>query len=182
MKAKNPMHMLRTAAISLSLLGGLNLAVAQDSKSLSGPKPDQAGADSSMAKPQPQPGQPQGTTTGDLLKVPGVEHAAKHNQQTAEKDALPILAWTLGLQDEQAKALGNVLNEKATTGAGGNGNVEGLTPAVTEVVPDSIELSAMPSGVVQQMPAAQSYKYGRIGEQAVIVDPISRAIVGVLSR
>jgi hypothetical protein len=186
-------NFLRAAAITLSLLGAAGLAAAQP---LTPPHPDQAGADTSMAVPQPVPGQPD----SDQVKVmpsgfnpaeftPGLpsarKDAAQFNPGVWERDKQPVLAWTLGLSDKQRSAMLQTImgDSAATIVSGGNANaakVEGVTPAIGEVVPDSVELYPLPASVTAQMPNAQPYKLARIGNDLVLVDPNNHAIVAVL--
>jgi hypothetical protein len=188
-------HMLRTTAIALALLGTAGFAMAQqDTKPASGPSPDQSGADSSMAAPQPAPGQPAPAgampsgpaTVNAPPKIPSAQNdTALFNPAVAEKDKQPTVAWTLGLNDEKNRALlQTILSDKAAAPAsGGNpGKVEGLTPAPGERVPASLALNPLPGSAASQMPNAQQYKFARLGNDVLLVDPNTRAIVAVLKN
>lgn len=186
--------MLRITAIALALLATAGLAMAQqDSKPASGPTPDQSGADSSMAAPQPAPGQPAsagGMPSGPATvnappKIPSAQNdTAQFNPAVAEKDKQPTVAWTLGLNDEKNRALlQTILADKAATPAsGGPAKVEGVTPAPGERVPASLALNPLPAGAASQMPDSQQYKVARAGNDVLLVDPITRAIIAVLKN
>ncbi|MDQ2953707.1 MAG: DUF1236 domain-containing protein [Pseudomonadota bacterium] len=186
--------MLRITAIALALLATAGLAMAQqDSKPASGPTPDQSGADSSMAAPQPAPGQPAsagGMPSGPATvnappKIPSAQNdTAQFNPAVAEKDKQPTVAWTLGLNDEKNRALlQTILGEKAATPASGNpAKVEGVTPAPGERVPASVALNPLPGGAASQMPNAQQYRLARLGSDVLLVDPNTRAIIAVLKN
>lgn len=189
-------HMLRTTAIALALLCTAGLAMAQqDTKPASGPTPDQSGADSSMAAPQPTPGQPASAgampsgstpTVNAPPRIPSAQNdTALFNPTVAQKDKQPTVAWTLGLNDEKNRALlQTILSDKAATPASGSnpGKVEGLTPALGERVPASLALNPLPASAASQMPNAQQYKFARLGSDVLLVDPNSRAIVAVLKN
>jgi uncharacterized protein DUF1236 len=190
------MHLLRTAAFALALLGTAGLAMAQqDTKPASGPTPDQSGADSSMAAPQPAPGQPAPAgampsgstpTVNAPPRIPSAQNdTALFNPAVAQKDKQPTIAWTLGLNDEKNRALlQTILSDKAAMPASGNNpaKVEGLTPAPGERVPASLALNPVPGSATSQMPNAQQYKFARLGNDVLLVDPNTRAIVAVLKN
>ena len=189
-------HVLRTTLIALALLGAAGVAIAQqDSKPTSGPTPDQSGADSSTAAPQPAPGQPApagGMPSGPATvnappKIPSAQNdTAQFNPAVAEKDKQPTVAWTLGLNDEKNRALLQTIlsDNKAPAAASGSnpGKVEGLIPAIGERVPGSVALNPLPQSAASQMPNAQQYKFARLGNDALLVDPNNRAIVAVLKN
>jgi hypothetical protein len=188
-------HELRITAITLALLGTVGYAIAQqDTKPATGPHPDQSGADSSMAAPQPAPGQPAsaaGTTSDPATKnaparIPSAQNdTAQFNPAVAEKDKQPIFTWTLGLDDQKNRALlQSVLADKAAAPASGSNpaKVEGLTPATGERVPASLALNPLPGGAASQMPNAQQYRFARLGNDILLVDPNTRAIIAVLKN
>ena len=187
-------HMLRATAIALALLATAGLAIAQQAtKPASGPTPDQSGADSSMAAPQPAPGQPApagGMPSGPATvnappKIPSAQNdTAQFNPAVAEKDKQPTVAWTLGLNDEKNRALlQTILVDKAATPASGSpAKGEGVTPAPGERVPASLALNPLPGSAASQMPNAQQYKVARLGNDVLLIEPNSRAIVAVLKN
>jgi len=187
-------HKLRITAVALALVGTAGLALAQqDTKPASGPTPDQSGADSSMAAPQPVPGQPapaggmpsSPATVNAPPKLPSAQNdTAQFNPAVAAKDKQPTVAWTLGLNDGKNRALlQTILADKAATPASGSpAKVEGVTPAPGERVPASLALSPLPGGAASQMPNAPQYKLVRLGNDVLLVDPNTRAIIAVLKN
>ena len=185
-------HMLRTTAIALTLLCTAGFAMAQqETKPASGPTPDQSGADSSMAAPQPTPGQPASAgampsgpaTVNAPPRIPSAQNdTARFNPAVAEKDKQPTVAWTLGLNDDKNRAmLQSIVTASAASGSN-PAKIEGLTPAPGERVPASLALNPLPGTAASQMPNAQQYKFARVGNDLLLVDPNTRAIVAVLKN
>ena len=71
----------------------------------------------------------------------------------------------------------------ATPATGSNpAKIEGLTPAPGERVPASLALNPLPGPIANQMPNAQPYKFARVGNDILLVDPITRGVVAVLKN
>lgn len=55
-------------------------------------------------------------------------------------------------------------------------------PVVGTVVPDNIELEAMPKTIVELAPKTEPFRLARVINQVVIVDPQTRRVVEVIAR
>ncbi len=58
----------------------------------------------------------------------------------------------------------------------------GIAPTVGAELPPSLELYMLPDTVLAEIPAAKQYKYTRIQDKVVLVDPTNMRIVDVLSE
>jgi Protein of unknown function (DUF1236) len=71
----------------------------------------------------------------------------------------------------------NIANEKAQTIAGD------LRLSVGSTVPDSLTLNAMPIAVKDQIGLLKDFKFAKlIGDNILIVDPVSRKIVDIITK
>ena len=116
-------------------------------------------------------------------KIPSAQNdTAQFNPAVAAKDKQPTVAWTLALNDEKNRAMLQSI-VTATPASGSNpAKIEGLTPAPGERVPASLALNPLPGPVANQMPNAQPYKFARVGNDILLVDPITRGVVAVLKN
>jgi len=116
-------------------------------------------------------------------KIPSAQNdAARFNPSVAERDNQPTLAWTLGLNEEKNRAQ---LHSIVTGGApaGNNpGKIEGLTPALGERVPLSVALNPVAGSAASKLPNVEQYKFARVGNDVLLVDPLTRAMVAILKN
>jgi Protein of unknown function (DUF1236) len=100
---------------------------------------------------------------------------AKFDADVAARDRVPIMARPLPLSAEQKQQIyDSVMNSQlpaAKTDA---------TPAT--ILPPTVELSALPSGMEEQIPAVRGYKYVKLQDKVLIVDPANRVVVGEIKR
>lgn len=192
---------MRGAAIALALLGSVGLAFAQSSPIK--PDPSQSGADPSMAKPntpssdaaplaQPKapvvnPESTVGLAPADQpinnanpsvagQKLPSAqEDTAAHNASVFEHDKQPTLTHTFNFTKEQKQQI-----SQALAGAKSASAKPGFEVKETSVLPESVELAPVPDSIGQQMPWVKPYKYVKLDNKILLVDPNYPVVVSVI--
>jgi hypothetical protein len=96
--------------------------------------------------------------------------------ENARSDDLPILAHQFPLTDEQKKKIAaSVARATATT--------EGaLKVGVTQVLPRGIELHDFPADANAAVPGADRYRYVKLSDRLLIVDPLFGTVVGEIGK
>lgn len=84
----------------------------------------------------------------------------------------------LGLTDAQKQTiLISVTNQNFKNEAPPN-----FQPIVGAIVPETVELEAMPKTIVTLAPTTEPFRLARVVNQVVIVDPQTRRVVEVISK
>jgi hypothetical protein len=125
--------------------------------------------------PHGNPG-PTGDTTSHAPIGSGPETMpAKFDPNVAARDRVPIMARPLPLSAEQKQQIyDSVMNTQlpaAQTDA---------SPAT--ILPPTVELSALPGGMEDRIPALRGYKYVKLPDKVLIVAPANRVVVGKIER
>ncbi len=55
-------------------------------------------------------------------------------------------------------------------------------PVVGTIVPENVELEAMPKTIVELAPKTEAFRLARVVNQVIIVDPQTRRVVEVISK
>ena len=84
----------------------------------------------------------------------------------------------LDLTDAQKQAiLISVTNQNFKNEAPPN-----FQPVVGTIVPENVELEAMPKTIVELAPKTEAFRLARVVNQVIIVDPQTRRVVEVISK
>jgi hypothetical protein len=131
-----------------------------------------------------QPQSPASTPSGDVQPVPGAMPGSDTvpsamSAKNAADDKLPTLAYTFkGLTGDQRRAIYQTITGKTLSGA-----PPSAAPAaeVSRELPTSVELAAIPGEVTAQIPQTTGYEYAMVGDTLLLVSPVNRVVVGVIS-
>jgi hypothetical protein len=156
-----------TAAAWLSAGGGV-LAVEPQQAGSEPPPP--SGASAADTHPAAD-AHPQGPIGSGPQTMP-----AKFDESIAQRDRIPIMARPLPLSDDQKRQIyAAVMNN-------GQGSVGHTAAEPATILPASVELAALPSGLEDQIPAVRGYKYVKLQDKVLLVSPASRVVVGEIDR
>jgi hypothetical protein len=174
-------------AAALSLLGALMVVLTATAQT------NQPGQDPNEAVQNP--GAPQGETqpagsepphanpgpTGDATTHTPIGAGpetmpAKFDENVAARERIAIMARPLPLSDEQKRQIySSAMNDTQVA-------VTQTTAEPATILPTWIELSALPSGLEDQIPAVRDYKYVKLQDKVLLVLPESRVVVGEVAR
>ena len=182
---------LHYGVIALALLGSTVLATAQENKA------PQNSADEALVKSAPEakdaPQAPPQTTLAPQASQPGLNAAgpvlvdgkltaagadtqdepAKFSAKNDGIDNLPIMAYPLSLTDEQKRAIYQRVSE-------GQAPVSTITAKPSEQIPALTKLEELPSDLV--VPAIADYKFLRLQDKVLLVNPRESIVVGEISK
>jgi hypothetical protein len=101
---------------------------------------------------------------------------AKFDENVAARDRIAIMARPLPLSDEQKRQIySSAMNDPQVP-------VAQTTAEPATILPAWVELSALPSGLEDQIPAVRGYKYVKLQDKVLLVVPESRVVVGEVAR
>jgi hypothetical protein len=191
---------LRYGVIALTLLGGTALALAQE-------KSQQNTADETLTNRAPSQGAPQGNEakqdaqphTGPQMAIPG--HQSLATDQVFQDGKLVAPGAPQGTQDEPAKfSAKNDADDKTPTMAW----PPALTAAQKQAIYNSIgngpapivasdakpadkfnawtEYQDLPPEVADRIPFVRDYKYVRLQDKILLINPRERIVVGEISK
>lgn len=112
-----------------------------------------------------EPGAPQGTQ----------DEPAKFSAKNDRIDNLPIMAYPLAITDEQRKAIFQRLSQ-------GNGPVSNITAKLSEQVPATLALEELPQDMRASMPSVGDYKFLRLTDRILVVNPRESVVVGEITN
>ncbi len=182
---------LHYGVIALALLGSTVLATAQENKA------PQNSADEALVKSAPEakdaPQAPPQTTLAPQASQPGLNAAgpvlvdgkltaagagtkdepAKFSAKNDGIDNLPIMAYPLSLTDEQKRAIYQRVSE-------GQAPVSTITAKPSEQIPALTKLEELPSDLA--VPAIADYKFLRLQDKVLLVNPRESIVVGEISK
>jgi hypothetical protein len=185
--------LLQTSALALTFLGGLGIAVAQQSPSPGAqPREQQEQQEKAQQTPSGQMGKEEPSShapastpqqnavfLNGVLAVPGAPTdsdtaPAKFSQKNAADDKLITAAYTFKLlTDEQRQAIYQALKDQP---AGKVSNAE-----IGTELPSSVELHAMPDELARGVPQTKDYQYAVANNRVLLVSPSTRFVVGVFT-
>jgi hypothetical protein len=99
--------------------------------------------------------------------------------KNAADDKLPTSAYTFKeLTGDQRRAIYQTITGKTLSAA-----PPSAAPAaeVSRELPTSLELAAIPGEVTAQIPQTTGYEYAMVGDKLLLVSPVNRVVVGVIS-
>lgn len=111
------------------------------------------------------PGAPQGTQ----------DEPAKFSAKNDKLDHLPTLAYPIALTDEQKRAISQQLSQ-------GSAPVSTLTAKVTDAVPATLVLQELPAEMAASMPAVSDYKFLRLSDRILVINPRESVVVGEIAN
>jgi hypothetical protein len=101
---------------------------------------------------------------------------AKFDESIAARDRIPIMARPVPLSDDQRRRLYDTIMSNASIK---------VTPTDADpatILPGAIELSELPSGMADDIPAIRGYKFVKLQDRVLLVAPANRVVVGEISR
>ena len=101
---------------------------------------------------------------------------AKFDENVAARDRIAIMARPVPLSDDQRRRLYDAIMNNASVP---------VTPTDADpatILPSSVELSELPSGMAEDMPAIRGYKFVKLQDKVLLVEPANRVVVGEVSR
>ena len=189
---------LRAGGIALALCAGLGFAAAQNN-----PPQDQnaqpAGPPAAEQKPVPSPRlptqppgmeadnakptmlQPEHSATPSTIagQVPGATPQTMPSTISADnaaKDKLPTIAFQLPLTAEQKSKIAASLAQASVAPVGQ------IEATVAQSLPSGVMLQEFSGQVKAEIPAAADYKYVKLSDRVLIVDPPNWTVVGEIKK
>ena len=189
---------LRTGGIALALCAGMGFAAAQNN-----PPSDQnqqpSGPPAAEQKPVPAPRlptqppgmeadnakptmlQPEHSATPDKVAepVPGATPQTMPSTVSADnaaKDKLPTIAFQLPLTDEQKSKIAASLAKASVAPVGT------IQANVAQSLPSDVMLQQFPADATAAVPDVSRYKYVKLPDRVLIVDPPNWTVVGEITK
>jgi hypothetical protein len=126
--------------------------------------------------PHANPGPTGDATTHAPIGAGPETMPAKFDENVAARDRIAIMARPLPLNDEQKRQIySSVMNDTQVP-------VTQTTAEPATILPAWVELSALPSGLEEQIPAVRGYKYVKLQDKVLLVLPESRVVAGEVAR
>jgi hypothetical protein len=188
---------LHYGVIALALIGSTTLAIAQQNKS------PQNAADEALTRTAPEakdaPQAPPQMSIGPDASQPGLDAAgpvlvngslavpgalqdtqtapAKFSAKNNEIDKMPIMAYPPPLTVEQRQAIYQQVSQ-------GEAPVVSLRTELqpAQLLPSSIELQSLPADMVEKYPSIADYKYIRLEDRILLVNPREGIVVGEIKE
>jgi hypothetical protein len=189
------MRRFHTGVMAVALLAGTSLAAAQQEKTQQNSADEALTRSAPEAKDSPQapPAAKQndasqsGTQqegpvfTDGKLTVPGApqgtqDEPAKFSAKNDKIDHTPIQAYQLSLTDEQKHAILQQLTEQHPAPPWN------ITAGLAEQVPATLPLQELPPEMAASMPAVKDYKFLRLSDRILVVNPRESIVVGEFTR
>jgi hypothetical protein len=169
----------RTAAAGV-LLAMITVGFAAHAQMNQGPQnPGSVRGDTQPAGSEPPHGNPGPTTDGTAQAPIGSSAGtvpAKMDENVAAQDRVPIMARPLPLSDEQKQQIyRSVMNNDQAPASE-------LVAQPATILPSTVELRELPPGMEDQIPAVRGYKYVKLPDKVLLVEPSGRVVVGQIDR
>lgn len=183
-----------TLLVGTSIGAGISVAAAQQEKSQQNAADEALTRSAPEAKDQPQAPPQMAPTqasqpglnadgpalTDGKLAAPGApqvtqDEPAKSSARNDRIDNLPILAYPLAITDDQKKAIFQRLSQ-------GNGPVSNITATLSQQVPATLALEELPQEMLASMPSVGDYKFLRLSDRILVVNPRESVVVGEITN
>jgi hypothetical protein len=133
-------------------------------------------SDGSQAGTQ-QDGQP---FTEGKLTAPGSpqgkqDEPAKFSARNDQIDRTPIMAYPIPLTDEQKRAIFQQLSKSEVS-------KDNITAKPAEQVPATLALQELPEEMAAGMPSVRDYKFLRLNDRILVVNPRESIVVGEIAN
>jgi hypothetical protein len=184
------MIVLRFGLVTLAIVVGLGLAVAQQGENLVSPQQKnqqekaQHGDDGRAGTTEPSSHTP--TTKLDeswvfengRLNTPGAPTDGQTvpstvSQRNAALDELPTMAFPLPFTDEQRQRIREAVSKAP---------VESANARAAELLPSGINVRELPRQITDQIPAARNLGYVRTSDKILLISPPNRIVVGEIAN
>jgi hypothetical protein len=188
------MQKLHYGVIAVALLAGTSLAVAQQEKTQQNSADEALTRSAPEAKDHPQAPPPAKQNdasqsgvqsdgppfTEGKLTAPGTpqgtqDEPSKTSAKNAKLDGTPILAYPLALTDEQKRAIYQKLSEGPAPAMETNAKL-------SEQVPATLALQELPAEMSSSMPSVRDYKFLRLKDRVLVVNPRESVVVGEITN
>ena len=157
----------RPCVAAVVLLAGTSLAIAQGA-----PDPGAAVPSTTGMAPIERPyNNDQPSLAGKVLLSP--QNTAAHDPVVLARDHLPTLAHTFNFTDKQKHQIRDALAPE-------QGQTVDLQVEPGTELSQPIETRPIPDAIAQQMPWVGPYRYAKLGNRIVIVDPNMPVVVSVI--
>jgi len=186
---------LHYGVIALTLLGSTVLATAQENKA------PQNSADEALVKSAPEakdaPQAPPQTTLAPQASQPGLNAAgpvlvdgklavpnapkdaqtepAKFSAKNDAMDNLPTMAYPPSLTVEQKQAIYQSVSA-------GQAPVSNITAGLSEQVPALMPMQELPRDLADKLPSIHDYKFVRLQDKILLVNPRESIVVGEITK
>ena len=131
---------------------------------------------SGMEPPHHNTGPTGDRTTSAPIGASGETTPAKFDPEVAARDRIPIMARPLALTDEQKQQIyDQVMNNDKIP-------VTHTSAEPATILPGSVELSDASPALNEQIPTMRGYKYVKLPDRVLVVDPPNRIVVGEIRR
>ena len=184
------MQRFHTGLIAVAFLTASSLAAAQQEKAQqnsadealtrSAPEAKDPPQGPSAAKPASQSGTQQDGQpfTEGKLTAPGApqgtqDDPAKFNAKNDQLDKTPIMAYPLALTPEQKSAIVQRFSQAP---------VSNITAKPSEEVPATLALQELPADMAASMPSVRDYKFLRLNDRILVVNPRESIVVGEITK
>ena len=108
--------------------------------------------------------------SANIEKIPGRPNGMTTETKESEQGSLNL---TAAQRAEIWQRLGSEQDSNAPPG---------FQPRIGATVPPTMQLKTLPSGVSSQVPQIQSYNYAMLNSQLLIVDPMTKKIVSIITE
>jgi hypothetical protein len=183
------MAVLRSVMITIAFLLSLGMAAAQ-TENLQSPeqkalqekaqqsKEGQAGTTEPSSEHSATSRDPNAVFVDGRLVAPGAPPdsqtvPAKYSKRNAALDALPTMAFPLPLNDEQRQRIREAVKQSP---------VANTNARSAELLPDAIDVHALPSQLTAEMPAVRNLGYVRTADRVLLIGPSNRVVVGEIKN
>jgi hypothetical protein len=187
-------RILHPGVIALALLASAGFAVAQQTKTQENSADEALTRSAPEAKQEPQapphisptqasePGkdaQPPALTDGKLATPAAPQgtqdEPAKFSAKNDAIDDLPIMAYPMKLTDDQRRTIYERLSQ-------GQAPVLNITAKPSEQVPATTAFQEMPKELADQFPLMRDYKFVRVQDKILLVNPRESIVVGEFKK
>jgi len=196
------MRRFHCGVIAAALLAATSVAVAQQDKTQQNSADEALTRSAPEAKDPPQappqarqneasqPGTQQNgeALVGGKLAAPGApqgrqDEPAKTSARNDALDKTPIMAYPLALTDEQKRAIYQRLTQGGEPGlSGGAAPASNITAKPSEQVPATLALQELPPEMAASMPSVADYKFLRLQDKILVVNPRESIVVGEITN
>jgi hypothetical protein len=180
-------YLIHSGVIALALWSGATIVRAQDNNpppqnpaaGVPAPKADQQTLPANPANPAISAMQPENAgpaLVNGKLNAPGAPQdtqtvPAKYSQRNDALDKLPIMAHPLPLTEEQRQAIYRRLTQAQAP-------VAEVDAKPAQSLPLSVKLNDLPADIAQNYPSLRGYKFARLPDKLLVVNPTQRVVVG----
>jgi hypothetical protein len=139
------------------------------------PQAKQNEASQSGLKAEGQPAFTDGKLTAPGSPQGSQDEPAKFSARNDQIDKTPIMAYPLALTDDQKRAIVQQLGK-------GEVSKENITAKPSQQVPATLALQELPAEMAASMPGVRDYKFLRLNDRILVVNPRESIVVGEITN